>query len=174
MIIDKSKTIRATDKGILVKTKEYTKFHKYDESYTNTLDKRTQAVNDTAESLFLNVVQREMYRRLMYGLSNYTPEQISVLNPLQITEIVKQHEKAKRILHIMKAKVYYAAESKLLTAIFPNSKVGTKDHDWYLDLPKCATLKRLGISTKEIIDEFIKRHMLPKNFYNLNADIIML
>ena len=45
-----------------------------------------------------------MYRRLMYGLDNYSNEERAVMSPVQITKIIKEHEKAKRYLHIMKAK----------------------------------------------------------------------
>jgi hypothetical protein len=44
-----------------------------------------------------------------------------------------------------------------------------------MDLPKSATLRSLGISTKEVIDEFIKRRLLPQNFFTItpeNVEII--
>jgi hypothetical protein len=41
-------------------------------------------------------------------------------------------------------------------------------------LPKNATLKKLNISTRDVINEFIKRKLLPKNFYQLSPESIVL
>jgi hypothetical protein len=131
---------------------------------------RVQATATDLEKIHLNMIQRQMFRRLMYGLKEYTPEQMATMSPSAVTNIVEDYKKAKRALHILKSKRYYQAETKLLSAIFPNMELGTKDFDWYLDVPKHVTLRSLGISTKEVIDEFITRRLLPKNFYNLTPE----
>ena len=115
----------------------------------------------------LNSIQREMYRRLMYGLNNYTEQQRNLMSINQITKIVKDYEKAKKVLHIMKCKKFYIHETKLFDAIFPHCKTRDNDSDWYLKLPKEATLNKLNISPKDIIEEFIRRKLLPNNFYKL-------
>jgi hypothetical protein len=169
------KNVHAMAHGILVKTGKYTKFHKYEDHYQVKKDNvRKEAVNVTVEKLHLNLVQREMYRRLMYGLNNYTPEQRTAMSAEQITKIVKDYDRAKKVLHIMKAKKHYEAETKLLNVLFPKQKVGKKDHDWFLFVPKSQTLNKLGITTTQIVDEFIARHLLPKNFYELKADTILI
>ena len=102
------------------------------------------------------------------------PEQISKMSPKTITHIVKNHEKALKILHILKAKKLYKNETNLVNSIFPHAQIGNSDNDWLIKLPKDATLKKLGISTKEIVDEFIQRKMLPIDFYNLSTDTVKL
>jgi len=110
----------------------------------------------------------------MYGLKEYTPQQISIMSPQTITEIVENYKKSTRVLHIMKSKKFYKNETDIIRAIFPSANIGEKDFDWLLELPKNATLKKLGISTIDIIDEFIKKRLLPKNFYKLTSDSINL
>jgi hypothetical protein len=135
---------------------------------------RSISVKQTQEKLFLNFIQRQMYRKLMYGLNEYRPEQISKMSPKTITHIVKNHEKALKILHILKAKKLYKNETNLVNSIFPHAQIGNSDNDWLIKLPKDATLKKLGISTREIVDEFIQRKMLPIDFYNLSTDTVKL
>lgn len=133
-----------------------------------------QATQSEMEKVHLNLVQRQMYRRLMYGLKEYQPEQIAAMSPATISKIVEDYKKAKRALHVLKAKKHYAAETNLMNALFPNQNIGTKDFDWYLDIPKNVTLRSLGISTKQVIDEFISRKLLPKNFYSLTPENVQM
>lgn len=133
-----------------------------------------QKTSTDLEKYHLNMVQRQMFRRLMYGLKEYAPEQIASLSPSTLSKIVEDYKKAKRALHIMKAKKYYHAETKLMNAIFPTFNIGSKDHDWFLELPKHVTLRSLGISTKEVIDEFIRRKLLPKNFHSITIQNVSL
>ncbi len=129
--------------------------------------KRTQ---EQVEKIHLNMVQRQMFRRLMYGLKEYSPEQIASFSPSTLSRIVFDYNKAKQYLHVLKAKKLFVGETKIINAIF-GTNIGQKDYEWYLDLPKSATLRNLGISTKDVIDEFINRKLLPKNFLLLNTEI---
>ena len=148
----------------------------YDNSLQSKFEKnRNKKCNDTLEKLELNIIQRQMYRRLMYGLYEYNSEQIASMSPETITKIVLDNDKAKKVLHVMKAKVYYKDEDTLVNAILPQAKeMAKKDYNWFLPLPKEATLRKLGISTKEIVDKFIEKHLLPKNFYELSANTLTL
>ena len=110
----------------------------------------------------------------MYGLNEYIPEQLSALSPVSISRIVNDYNKANRALHVMKAKKLYKNETNLINSIFSHVNIGEKDYDWLIELPKSATLKRLGITTREVINEFIKRRLLPRNFYNLSPETITL
>jgi hypothetical protein len=122
----------------------------------------------------MNLVQRQMYRRLMYGLKEYNSDQIAAMTPSVIAKIVNDHQKASRTLQVMKAKVFYKNETKLIQSIFPHAKIGVSDSDWQMRLPKKATLKALGINTKQVVDEFIKKKLLPKNFLSITPETIEL
>ena len=143
---------------------------RYDKIYqsngrNNRVRKTVQRVE--TESLHLNIIQRQMYRRLMYGLKEYSPAQVAAMSPSALGRIVDDYKKAKRALHVMKAKKYFRIETKLINEIFRHCPIGDKDYDWFDPLPKSVTLRSLGISTKEVVDEFIRRRLLPKNFYSL-------
>lgn len=147
---------------------------RYEKTYESKSNYKPQHVQDTADRVHLNFVQREMYRRLMYGLNEYSPEQIAALSPVSISRIVNDYNKANRALHVMKAKKLYKNETNLINSIFSHVNIGEKDFDWLIELPKSATLKKLGITTREVINEFIKRRLLPKNFYYLSPETITL
>lgn len=147
------------------------KMERYDKIYQST--GRNSRVQKTAqrvetESLHLNIIQRQMYRRLMYGLKEYSPEQVAAMSPSALGRIVDDYKKAKRALHVLKAKKHFRIETKLINEIFRHCPIGEKDYDWFDPLPKNVTLRSLGISTREVVDEFIRRRLLPKNFYSLN------
>jgi hypothetical protein len=170
--------ITATAQGLLTYDKNgKPQLERYTQNFQSKSDYKPKHIAQTStdlEKIHLNMVQRQMFRRLMYGLKEYTPEQMSTLSPSAISKIVEDYKKAKRALHIMKAKKYYYAETKLMNAIFPTFNLGSKDHDWFLELPKTVTLRSLGISTKEVIEEFVKRKLLPKNFFNITIQNVSL
>jgi hypothetical protein len=158
-------SITATSQGVVTYDKNGRgNLQKYANTYQAKSGYKNKKVQDAAERIHLNLVQRQMYRRLMYGLKEYSAEQMAAMSPSVISQVVLDYQKASRALWVMKAKVYYKNETNLIKSIFPHAKIGEKDADWQVDLPKSATLKKLGISTKQIIDEFIKRRLLPKNF----------
>lgn len=169
--INKNPLVTATAQGIVTYDNNGNPiFERYSTKFQAKSDYKPKHIQQTStdlEKIHLNMIQRQMFRRLMYGLKEYGPEQIACMSPSSISRIVEDYKKAKRALHILKAKKYYHAETKLLSAIFPHANLGQKDHDWFLELPKNVTLRSLGISTKEVIDEFIKRKLLPRNFYQL-------
>ncbi len=166
------KIASSTSKGILYTSKNGKTFRKYrpplKKSYTQ-VDFSTD--NKDLYNVKLNMVQRGMYRRLLYGLKDYTKKEKESLSTYLKSKIDNEYKVASRVLHVLKAKKYYYAETLLLNAIFPLSDVGQKDYDWYLELPKSATLSKLKITTKEIIDEFIRKKLLPKNFYKLKDEV---
>jgi hypothetical protein len=160
--------IHATDKNGKVTIEKYVNTYESKSNY------KPKHVQDTADKIHLNFVQREMYRRLMYGLNEYSPEQIAALSPVSISRIVNDYNKASRALHEMKARKLYKNETNLVNSNFSHVKIGEKDFDWLIELPKSATLKKLGITTRDVINEFIKRKLLPRNFYQLSPETIVL
>ena len=169
----KISTITATKQGIIVNEKNGKKyFKKYEDSYHKKSLHKNKKVNNTVERIHLNELQRSLYRKLMYGLKEYSKEELSIMNHKTIHKVVINHEKALRFLHILKAKKYYKNETNVINAIFPNAKIGEADSEWLIPLPKKITLKKLGISTKTVIEEFIKRSLLPPDFLKLSTSKI--
>jgi len=173
--MSKNPAITATAQGVVTYDKSgRANLQKYANTYQAKSAYKNKRVQETAERVHLNLVQRQMYRRLMYGLKEYGPEQIAAMTPSVISQVVVDYQKASRILQVMKAKVYYKNETNIVRSIFPHARIGERDKDWQIELPKSATLKKLGIGTKQIIDEFIKRRLLPKNFLSISPETINL
>lgn len=171
----KSSSITATAQGVVVYDKNgKANLQKYANTYQAKSAFKSKRVQETADKLHLNLVQRQMYRRLMYGIKEYSPDQIASMTPSVISQIVMDYQKAARILQVMKAKLFYKNETSIIRAIFPHAKIGERDRDWQIELPKSATLNKLGITTKDVIDEFINRRLLPKNFFNISPQTIEL
>ena len=171
----KNPSITATAQGVVTYDKNgKPHLQKYANTYQARSAYKNKRVQQTAERIHFNLIQRQMYRRLMYGLKEYSPEQIAAMTPSVISQVVMDYQKASRILQVMKAKVFYKNETSLINSIFPHAKIGERDKDWQVELPKSATLKKLGIGTKEIVDEFIKRRLLPRNFLSITPETIEL
>lgn len=172
--MQKFASITATAQGYVAYDQNgQARMFKYDKlvQNKNNRSQKVKVTQEEVEKIHLNMVQRNMYRRLMYGLKEYTPEQVASFSPSTLSRLVADYKKAKQYLHIMKAKKLFGPETLIINALFPHAKIGEKDFDWFLDLPKTATLRNLGITTREVIDEFVRRKLLPKNFYELETQI---
>lgn len=126
------------------------------------------------ESYNMNMIQRAMYRRLMYGLSEFTPEQIADLTPRFEKKVAHEHRITKRAIQIMKAKILYGFETRLINAMFQHLTIGNTDFEWIMDIPKKHTLRTLGISTRDVVDELIRRRLLPADFHELDLTKVSL
>ena len=176
--MEKYSSITATAQGLVAYDElGNSKLIRYDKVLKSHAKKRTfnvQKMQQDIEKIHLNMVQRQMYRRLMYGLNDCTSEQIATFSPSTLGKIVDDYNKAKRALHVLKSKKHYSAETDLINALFPDANIGDKDYDWFIDMPKAVTLRTLGISTVDVIEDFIKRRLLPRNFYSLSTQTINL
>lgn len=173
--LEKAVVVTATAKGIVYHTnpKKVIKYKlEIKEDLTVKENKKSMIVEP--EKIYLNMVQRQMYRRLMYGMREYDKKQILAMSDKAIRRVESDYKKAKRAIHILKAKKCYHAETKLISVIFNRKDLGKYDYDWYIDLPKHYTLRKLGIGTKDIIDDFIQRKLLPQNFYELSPENVEL
>ena len=163
--------VTATKKGLIIHSNPQ-QIVKY-EVVSQTILTKENRPKIEVEKIHLNLIQRQMYRRLMYGLNDFDDSQIKALSTQALNQIQEDYKKAKVAIHVLKAKKLCMAETKLINDIF-NKDIGKNDFDWYIDIPKEYTLRKLNISTKEIINDFIKRALLPKDFYTLTPETIKL
>jgi hypothetical protein len=127
----------------------------------------------TKETYHLNMIQRQMYRRIMYGLKEYSPEQIAIMGPSAENRIVNDHKVGKKAIHVMKAKKLYGVETRLINAMFQHiGNIGIHDSEWLLAIEKKHTLNNLQIGVSEIVEEFMKRKLLPKDFHQLDINTV--
>ena len=160
-----NKTITATRTGIAINYENgKSSFIPYDKD-NNTLHVSTQRYFQ------MNDIQRNMYRRLMYGLNSFTSEEISTFDSITVFRIKNEHLRATDVLNELKYTIYYGTYNKLLSVIFPQVELDYRKDGKYAPLP---SLKELKISTIDITNAWIKGKLLPLNFYNLNEESLAL
>lgn len=163
----KHKTITATSKGIAINYQDTGKssFIPYD---TTAYEATRQGFSN---AFVMNDIQRTMYRRLMYGMKNYTNEEISVMTSRDIMLVEKDHARATDVINKLKYERVYGAYNKLLSVIFPHVELDFYKDGKFCDLP---SLKELKITTRNIVDAWINNKLLPLNFYSLTAETLEL
>jgi len=157
-----------------------TRFQRYDKNYEKLFQEQVRQYNRSKsermqeENLQLNVIQRSMFRRVMYGIKDFPGEEIAALSTGQIDKIVSDHKKCTETLHRLKVLKYYRGATELINACFPHIKLGTKFSDFLVELPKSETLRVLGISTRDVVNSLIQAHLLPVNFFELSVNDLRL
>jgi hypothetical protein len=156
------KTITATKNGISINYEIRSKkssFIKYDEA-------NQQQQSTRSENFFeMNVIQRNMYRRLFYGMEAFSAEEVKTMSKIDISKISRDHSKATKIVNQLKYQKYFGDYNKLLSVLFPHVKLDFYKDGQDVSLP---SLKELKITTVDIIDKWVEEKLLPSNFYNLN------
>jgi hypothetical protein len=164
-----TKSITATAQGLNIyyeRTQQTTQV-KYEKLYQNQRNNSTNRHN----GLHLNPIQRNMYRRVMYGLGEFTPEQLQTMDKVTKTAIEADHNRAKRAIEKLKYDMTYAPVDKLFNAIFPHVKIGSKTYDHHVSLP---SLRELRISTETVCQTLINAGLLPTNFFGLTPEKLAL
>jgi len=162
------KTITATNKGIVINYEGSTKssFVHYEQPVQQVTN--NQRVNKQ-RFYEMNQIQKSMYRRLLYGLTAYSQEEISTMSPEVVFNIKKDHHRASELINIMKYDMVYESYNKLLSVIFPKVNFSYYKDGQDVSLP---TLKELKISTLDVVDCWIKGKLLPLNFYDLTLSTL--
>lgn len=144
--------------------------------YANSLEARIAEHRQTRASvtgpdapLQLNPVQHSMYRRVMYGLREYTDAQKHGMSPYELAKVVRDHKKCDQVLHRLKVDTLYGGVNRIFNAIWPALAIGTKTSDYMVKLPADATLNKLKIDTRQIVDTLMAQHLLPANFLSLSG-----
>jgi hypothetical protein len=127
---------------------------------------------EVRQGFYMNPIQRNMYRRLMYGLKDYTQAEIASMDKYTQEAISRDYEAAKAVVHKLKYEEYYAPVDKLFNAIFPNAKIGSRPSDiLYAELP---SLKDLKITTKKVCQSLMNAGLLPRNFFSITPETLAL
>lgn len=160
-----NKTITATRTGIAIN-------YENGKSSFIPYSKEDNTVQVCSQRYFeMNDIQRNMFRRLMYGLASFTSQEISSFDQNTLFRIKNEHLRATDIVNELKYTKYYGDYNKLLAVIFPNVQLDYRKDGKYAELP---TLKELKIKTTDIVDAWINGKLLPLNFYNLNEESLAL
>lgn len=134
---------------------------------------KSQSVRtEQKRGFYMNPIQRNMYRRLMYGLKDYTQAEIASMDKYTKEAISRDHDAAKSVIQRLKYDEFYGPVDKLFNAIFPNARIGSRPSDiLYAELP---SLKDLKIGTDKVCNALINSGLLPKNFFAITPEKLAL
>lgn len=133
----------------------------------------------------MNPVQYNLYRLLRKGLNFFTPEDVQLLSEDDRKRVDDNHKQAEYVIQRLKYDKYYGPYDALLnnmTIIHSDGSVHKLSNDAKLGIhksdvnqvPRTATLKKLGITTEQICQAFITAGLLPANFFTINPEELTL
>jgi hypothetical protein len=116
-----------------------------------------------------NYAQNLLYKRVLYGLSMFSKEDLAKMNSVEKSKINSVHKKAQRELNLWKNRLL-KERTDIIFSIFTNSSLAKK-----LLEPKKPTnnymntlnFADLGVSKPDIINHFVEVGILPNNFNKL-------
>ena len=117
--------------------------------------------------------QNFLYKRILYGLSIYSKEEVEVMPEKKRARILKNQRRGQKTLNLYKQEIVNKITNNFFQKYFPESPItkaltgefNTTDEDFINKLD----LKSLGITKKHVIDRFIEAKLLPNNFYELTG-----
>jgi len=133
------------------------------------LRRKQQVVYEKDE---FNPQQNFLYKRVLFGLSVYSEEELTKMHWDKKKRILKVHSRAQTVLNIWKHQLSNQWTADLLTSLFWNSNFAKEYADKFVnevDPTYISNLefKSLGVSKKEVINKLIDEKVLPYNFYQL-------
>jgi hypothetical protein len=140
--------------------------------------------------MLMTPAQRVLYRQIIYGLKDYSKEEIKQI-PLANKQIIDAlYRKGRAVIHRLKYETYFGKADRLFNSAAVRymseeeydrlhlmddeddisvTPLGTLDSDLG-DLPSSATLFKLRISIKEVCDALINARLLPATFYDMDPN----
>jgi hypothetical protein len=120
-----------------------------------------------------NQYQNFLYKRALFGLKIYTPEELDIMKKEKRARINKIQRKSQRILNVYKQEIVNKLTNNIFQRYFPNSPItkALMGEFNFTDAEHVNTLdfKELGISKEHIVNRLIQEKVLPKNFYDLKS-----
>ena len=172
-----NKVISANAKGITIYPGNKKKHHwiSYPE---NSPLKKMQVVGELYkhkryQPMELSPVQHRLLNEALYGLSQYSPEQLATISLVQKARIAELHQKAQQLLFQWKIDIVNEKVDRILLALLPKSRlVRAITGMSFEDVPgngKAFTLGELGITKDMVAEKLVAAGILPQDFYSLNV-----
>jgi ribosomal protein L9 len=119
-----------------------------------------------------NNYQNFLYRRALFGLKVYKPEEIKTMFKDKKERIEKVHKRAQNELNLWKQTLTNNMFNALFAKYFSKSPMGKELLTTYGSItdPKYINkinFKDLGVKKKDVVNKLIELGVLPKNFYEL-------
>ena len=117
-----------------------------------------------------NTAQNFLYKRAMFGLKMFTPEEVAAMPKAKSFRIVRVHKRCQHILNIWKQEIsikwtnnmflHYFGKHPFLQPFWENTEPDPK-------FVNTISFKDLGITKDMIIQKLVHEGILPPNFYTI-------
>ena len=142
---------------------KYNDFQSFGNSYKGT-------TYSTFEKDPYTEAQNFLYKRALFGLKMYKPEEIKAMHWQKRKRIKKVQRRTQDILNLWKQELMIEKTNMIFSILFPESII-TEDLLEQSDVdPKFRNnldFKSLGITKEDIVDKLYKESLLPNNFQTL-------
>ena len=123
-----------------------------------------------------NVYQNFLYKRALFGLSMYTPEEVRVMHWDKKNRIERVNRHAKNVLNLWKQEMSIVLTNHLFETKFPRSPflgelLGIFKNATDIHFLNTLTFKQLKISKRQIVEKLMLEGVLPKDFFSLKPPI---
>jgi hypothetical protein len=144
--------------------------------YQGKLSKYQTEGRNTVQSVYekdpYNAYQNFLYRRALYGLNVYTPEEIQKMHGDKKKRIVKVHKRAQALINLVKQQCLTSMTNNIFRKFYNSPLAKEICSNEVLDSEiKCTIdFKDLKLSKETIIQKLVNNNILPKNFYELTEN----
>ncbi len=116
--------------------------------------------------------QNFLYKRALFGLKVYSPEDLVTMHWDKKKRIERVHSRAQNVLNLWKQDIVNHMVNDIFISMFTHSKLAKDLVEKYGDIkdPKYVSqlnFKDLGVTKKHIVDKLVGEKILPVNFYEL-------
>lgn len=128
------------------------------------------------QQLRLTPYQNLLYKRALYGLSEYSEKELKKMHWEKKRRIQRINQRAQSSINLFKQETVNKLCNTIYEAYFKGNEtakllLSTEEVDTDSRYINTLDLKSLGISKKDIIDRFIDEGILPINFYELKEAV---
>lgn len=128
--------------------------------------------NSRFEKDAFNATQNFLYKRVMFGLRVYSPEEVLTMNFAKKKRIERVHLRCQHVLNIWKQQLCNQYTNRIFETFFPKTEMAKffyVTHRDTVDSSFMNTLnfKDMGITKFQIVDKLISEGVLPKDFHSL-------
>jgi len=128
------------------------------------------------QQLRLTPYQNLLYKRALYGLSEYSEKELKKMHWEKKRRIQRINQRAQSSINLFKQETVNKLCNAIYEVCFKGNDIAklllsTKEVDTDPRYMNTLDLKSLGINKKDIIDRFICEGILPTDFYELKEAV---
>lgn len=115
-----------------------------------------------------NQYQNFLYKRALFGIKIYKPDELKIMHPEKIERVKKVHKHGQRTLNTLKQQKLIEITNKFFAAFTGNASLAGEIIDMYSNpdpnFISKNSFKELGLDKEMVIDALLKDKVLPRDF----------